>query len=99
MLLVRILPFTVNGANIVEKRILNLLQLITSGTLLVTALAWSFHGVYMHKKWPLNALEASFILNLVCLPLLLQVFKTTEGCKKFLQVFQWELHLQPSLVS
>ena len=37
-------------------------QLITSGTLLVTTLAWSFHGVY--KKWALNALEASFILNL-----------------------------------
>ena len=46
LLIVRIFPF-----------------LVSSGTtLLVMALAWSFHGVY--KKWPLNALEASFVLNL-----------------------------------
>ena len=57
LLLVRILPFV--GGQVLEEHIL---QLFACAALLIMALAWSFHGVY--KKWPLNALEASFALNL-----------------------------------
>ena len=57
LLLVRILPFV--GSQFFGEHIL---QLIAFAALIVMALAWSFHGVY--KKWPLNVLEASFVLNL-----------------------------------
>ena len=57
LLLVRILPFV--GSQVLEEHIL---QLFACAALLIMALAWSFQGVY--KKWPLNALEASFVLNL-----------------------------------
>ena len=57
MLLVCILPFV--GSQVLEEHIL---QLFACAALLIMALAWSFQAVY--KKWPLNALEASFVLNL-----------------------------------
>ena len=57
LLLVCILPFV--GSHFFGEHIL---QLMAFAALIVMGLVWSFNGVY--KKWPLNVLEASFVLNL-----------------------------------
>jgi len=61
LLLVRSALFFVFAFNYVDEPSLNLMAIVIA-SLFVFMLAWSLRGVY--RKWPLDILESSFILNL-----------------------------------
>ena len=64
LLLVRVVLFLATAVNTLGDPSLNLLLIIVTANCLL-ALEWIFRGIY--KKWPLDILEASSLLNLTIL--------------------------------